>query len=107
VIGSHPAAGRVARDDLVVLGLLWWLNEYINKGSVVVRRALAGYPLWRRQRPYGPACRCGTREAQRRPRGITLAKCDREAGPGLLIALRPVGGRLHTECRRASRTGAA
>lgn len=52
VIGGSPAGGSIARDDLVVLGVLWWLNEYINKGRVVVRRALAGYLLWRRHRPY-------------------------------------------------------
>jgi hypothetical protein len=51
VIGSHPAAGSVARNDLVVLGLAWWLNEYVNKGRLVVRRALAGRPLWRSRRP--------------------------------------------------------
>ena len=51
VIGSHPAAGSVARNDLIALGVLWWLNEYINKGRMIVRRALAGYPLWRRRRP--------------------------------------------------------
>ena len=49
MVGGYPAAGSVAGDALVVLGALWWLNEYINKGRIVVRRALAGYPLWRRQ----------------------------------------------------------
>ncbi|HTC70406.1 MAG TPA: hypothetical protein VK662_12620, partial [Acidothermaceae bacterium] len=40
LVGGHPKAGQIGEGALIVVGVEWWLEEYVSRARRVMRRML-------------------------------------------------------------------